>query len=132
MTVNQEYNDRISFNRICPECGVGNPEEADNCIVCDKDLSETLLFFEDEFYDMELTSELLIEYRKNFYRTRRTGKVKKYFIAEIKDIKFGHPIKRFSFTYNGKKEVYALKEGNYNSLKELFKKIGIIYELEVE
>lgn len=132
MTMNQEYNDKTSFNRICPECGVGNPEDADSCIVCDKDLSETLLFFEDDFYDIELTSELLIEYRKNFYRTRRTGKVKKYFIAEIKDIKFGHPIKRFSFKYKGKKEVYALKEDNYNSLKELFKKIGIIYELEVE
>ena len=132
MTVNQEYNDGTSFNRICPDCGVGNPEEADNCIVCDKDLSETLLFFEDEFYDMELTRELLIEYRKNFYRTRRTGKVKKYFIAEIKDIKFGHPIKRFNFTYNGKKEVYALNEDNYNSLMELFKKMGIIYELEVK
>ncbi len=126
MTSDREYNDGTSFNRICPECGVGNLEDADNCIVCYKDLSETLLFFEDEFYDLELTHEFLIEYRKNFYRTRRTGKVKKYFIDEIKDIKLGHPIKRFSFTYNGKKEVYALKDDNYNSLKELFKKIGII------
>jgi ribosomal protein L40E len=132
MTTNQEFIDGTSFKRICPECGVGNPEEADNCIICDKDLSETLLFFEDEFYDMELTRELLVEYRKNFYRTRRTGKVKKYFITEIKDVKFGHPIKRFSFKYNGKKEVYAIKEDNYNSLMGLFKKMGVIYELEVK
>ena len=126
MTDDHEFNEGTSFNRICPECGVGNQEEVDNCIVCDKDLSETLLFFEDEFYDMELTTEFLIEYRKNFYRTRRTGKVKKYVISEMKDVKFGHPIKRFSFTYNGKNEVYALNEDNYNSLKDILLKLGLV------
>ena len=38
-----------SFNKICPLCGIGNPEDVIRCIVCNKDLEETVLFLEDEF-----------------------------------------------------------------------------------
>ncbi|MEN6592341.1 MAG: zinc-ribbon domain-containing protein [Methanobacterium sp.] len=38
----------ISFNLICPECGVGNPEGAEYCLVCGRDLQETILFMEDD------------------------------------------------------------------------------------
>jgi len=124
MDLDNEYNNGISFDKICPNCGVGNPDEADNCIVCDKDLEETMLFFEDEFYDIELTNDSFIEYRKNFYKTRRTGKVKIFNIDKMEKIRFGHPITRFTFNYNGKKEVYALKAENYRSLKYLMIKIG--------
>lgn len=124
MSMDEECNIGISFDKICPNCGVGNPEDAKNCMVCNKDLVETVLYFEDEFYDLELTKEYLIEYRKNFYRTRRTGKVKKYRIDKMEKIGFGHPITRFSFEYNGKKEVYALKKENYGCLKDLMIKIG--------
>ena len=103
---------------------MGNTADAENCIVCDKDLTETVLFLEDEFYDLEVTRELLVEHRKNFYRTRRTGKIKRYRIAGMKKIDFGHPITRFSFEYDGKKEVYALKNENYTLLKDLMIKIG--------
>jgi len=92
--------------------------------VCDKDLEETVLFFEDEFYDIELTNDSFIEYRKNFYKTRRTGKVRVFSIDKMEKIRFGHPITRFTFNYNGKKEVYALKAENYRSLKYLMVKIG--------
>ena len=124
MSMDEEYCE-ISFNKICPKCGVGNPEDAENCIVCNKDLSETLLFFEDEFYDLEITKEFFIEYRKNFYRTRRTGKVRKFRIDKMEKIKFGHPVTRFSFEYDGKNEVYALKDENYDSLKDLMIKMRI-------
>jgi len=124
MSLDDEYIVKISFNKLCPECGVGNPDDAENCVVCDKDLTKTVLFLEDEFYDLELTSELLVEYRKNFYRTRRTGKVKRYMIADMNKLNFGHPITRFSFECDGKREVYALKKENYNSLKDLMIKIG--------
>jgi ribosomal protein L40E len=124
MDLDNEYNNGISFDKICPKCGVGNPDEADNCIVCDKDLEETMLFFEDEFYDIELTNDSFIEYRKNFYKTRRTGKVKIFNIDKMEKIRFGHPITRFTFNYNGKKEVYALKAENYRSLKYLMINIG--------
>ncbi len=124
MTVDEEYDSGISFDKICPNCGVGNPDDAENCIVCDKDLVETLLFIEDEFYDLEVTKELLIEYRKNFYRTRRTGKIKKFLIDKMKKLCFGHPIKRFIFEYDGKKEVYALQDKNYDSVKDLMIKMG--------
>jgi hypothetical protein len=124
MILDNENNDGISFDKICPKCGVGNPDDADNCIVCDKDLEETVLFFEDEFYDIELTNDSFIEYRKNFYKTRRTGKVRVFSIDKMEKIRFGHPITRFTFNYNGKKEVYALKAENYRSLKYLMVKIG--------
>jgi hypothetical protein len=124
MSMDEKLNSKISFDKICPNCGVGNLNDTENCIVCDKYLIETVLYFEDEFYDIELTNELLIEYRKNFYRTRRTGKVKKFCIDKMEKINFGHPITRFSFEYNGKKEVYALKKENYDSLKDLMIKIG--------
>jgi len=114
-----EKSDGIYFDKICPKCGVGNPDEADNCIVCDKDLEETVLYFEDEFYDIEITNDSFIEYRKNFYKTRRTGKVKIFSIEKMEKIHFGHPITRFTFNYNGKKEVYALKTENYRALKYL-------------
>ena len=124
MTVDDEYPDGISFDSICPNCGVGNPDDADNCIVCDKDLLETILYLEDEFYDLEVTEEEFVEYRKNFYRTRRTGKVVRFKIEEMEKLEFGYPVTRFSFEYNGKKEVYALKEENYKLLKQLMKKVG--------
>lgn len=124
MSFDDEFQEEISFNKICPECGVGNPDDAENCLICDKDLSETVLFFEDEFYDIEVTGEFLIEYRKNFYRTRRTGKVKRYILDEMENIEFGLPIKRFIFEYNGKKEVYALNDENYDALKNLMVKTG--------
>ena len=129
MSFNDGNNLGISFDRICPSCGVGNPEDADKCIICDKDLNETVLFLEDEFYDIELTRESLIEYRKNFFRTRRTGKVKKYSLNKMENIVFGHPITRFSFVYNGKKEVYALKKENYMCLKDWMIKTGRFKEL---
>ena len=126
MSLDDEYFNDISFNKICPNCGVGNPEDTDNCIICDKDLNETVIFLEDEFYDIELTKTSLIEYRKNFFRTRRTGKVKKYRLDKMEKIVFGHPVTRLNFYYNGKKEVYALKEENYQSLKDVMIKIGKI------
>jgi hypothetical protein len=124
MSMDEKYNNDIPYNKICPECGVGNPENTDNCIVCDKNLLETVLFLEDEFYDLEITKELFIEYRKNFYKTRRTGKVKKYLLVKMEKIVFGYPITRFSFEYNGKREVYALKKENYDSLKDLMINLG--------
>ncbi len=128
MSMCSDNNDIVlkSFNKICPSCGIGNPENVTRCIVCDKDLEETVLFLEDEFYDLEITSELFIEYRKNFYRTRRTGKVKTYRFEKMENIVFGHPITRFSFFYNGKKEVYALNEMNYKYLHDLMVKTGRI------
>jgi hypothetical protein len=126
MSLDDEYSNGISFDKVCPSCGVGNPDDADNCIICDKDLNETVIFLEDEFYDIELTKTSLIEYRKNFFRTRRTGKVKRYRLNKMEKIVFGYPVTRLNFYYNGKKEVYALKEENYRSLKDVMIKIGII------
>lgn len=123
MIMDNENND-VSVDKICPKCGVGNPDNVDNCILCDKDLEETVLFFEDEFYDIELTKDSFIEYRKNFYKTRRTGKVNVFSIDKMEKIRFGQPITRFTFNYNGKKEAYALKAENYRSLKYLMIKIG--------
>jgi ribosomal protein L40E len=122
MSLEDDSNDKITFNKICPKCGVANPDYSDNCIICDKDLLETKLYIEDAFFDLEITETELVEYRKNFYRTRRTGKVKRFKLEKIEKISFGHPIKRICFIYEGKKEVYPLKDENYNLLKDFMNK----------
>lgn len=116
----EETDDSADFGKICPACGIANPEEFNRCMMCDKDLTLTVLFIEDEFFDIELTTTEFIEYRKNYYRTRRTGKIKRFKLDKMENINFGSPIKRFSFDYDGKREVYPLKDENYMLLKEKF------------
>ena len=109
----------VLFTLICPECGVANPDNSLNCMVCDRDLTNIVLFLEDDSFDLELTSEFLIEYRKNFWGTDRTGKVITYPLSEITNIEYGSPITRFKFDYNGKRHVIPLKKENMEILKEV-------------
>ncbi len=111
----------ISFNLICPECGVGNPEGAEYCLVCGRDLQETILFMEDDPFDLEVTRDFLIEYRKNFWGTRRTGKIERYSWDKIEDVQFGYPVKRFIFNYEDRRVVLPLREENMQMMKRLFK-----------
>jgi hypothetical protein len=111
----------IFFNLICPECGVGNPEGAEYCLVCDRDLQETILFMEDDPFDLEVTRDFLIEYRKNFWGTRRTGKIEKYSWDKMEDVHFGFPVNRFIFNYQDRRVVLPLREENMQMMKRLFK-----------
>jgi len=113
----------VLFTLVCPECGVANPDDSSNCMVCDRDLTSIVLFLEDDSFDLELTSEYLIEYRKNFWGTDRTGKVIKYPLSEISNIEYGSPITRFKFDYNGERHVIPLKKENMEVLKEVLPKI---------
>ncbi len=113
----------VLFTLICPECGVANPDNSLNCMVCDRDLTSVVLFLEDDSFDLELTSEYLIEYRKNFWGTDRTGKVIKYPLSEISNIEYGSPITRFKFDYNGERHVIPLKKENMEVLKEVLPNI---------
>jgi hypothetical protein len=114
-----EENEKGKYlGKICPACEIVNPEEFERCMMCDKDLTLTVLFLEDKFFDIELTTTEFIEYRKNFYRTRRTGKIKRFKLEKMENIEFGSPIKRFSFDYNDKREVYPLLDENYKLLKD--------------
>lgn len=117
----EEENSVISFNLICPECGVGNPEWAKNCLVCDRSLEETLAFMEDDSFDLEITRDFLVEYRKNFWGTRRTGKVIRYSWDKMEEVQFGSPVNRLIFIYNGKRVVLPLREENMEMMKKLFK-----------
>lgn len=111
------------FNLICPECGIANPDDAEYCLVCERDLTNILLFFEDDFFDLELTENCIIEYRKSFWGTRRTGKVLKYPLTEISNIEFGSPITRFKFDFEGKRRVLSLREENMKSIKTILPKL---------
>ena len=113
----------VLFTLVCPECGVANPDNSLNCMVCDRDLTNIILFLEDDSFDLELTDEFLIEYRKNFWGTERTGKVIKYPLSEITNIEYGSPITRFKFDYNNKRQVIPLKKENMDVLKEVLPKI---------
>ena len=106
------------FDLICPECGVGNLKGAKNCIVCGKNLEDTVAFLEDDSFDLEITKDALIEYRKSFWGDNRTGKVNKYSLNEIENVEFG-PSSRFIFIYNGKRIVLPLKKENLKKLKEI-------------
>lgn len=117
----EEEDSFISFNLICPECGVANPEGAKNCLVCDRNLEQTLAFLEDDSFDLEVTEDFLIEYRKNFWGNRRTGKVTKYRRDNMGNIEFGSPVNRFIFIYRGKRVVLPLKEENMEVMKKFFK-----------
>lgn len=119
-----EDEDSLFFNLICPECGVGNPEGAKYCLVCDRDLEETLLFMEDDSFDLEVTRDFLIEYRKNFWGTRRTGKIVKYSWDKMENVQFGSPVNRFIFDHDGKRVVLPLREENMELMKKLFKEYG--------
>ncbi|MCC7551813.1 MAG: hypothetical protein KO316_10075 [Methanobacterium sp.] len=123
MTHPDDDPEMISFELICPECGVSNPENAEYCLVCERDLRNTLLFLEDDSFDLEITSDSVIEYRKNFWGTSRTGKVIKYPLSEISNLEFGSPITRFKFDFNGKRHVIPLKNENMKSLKQVLNKI---------
>ncbi|MGF7119142.1 hypothetical protein [Methanobacterium oryzae] len=117
-----QNNDIIGdFSLICPECGVGNPKNTENCIVCDKDLKHTVAFFEDDPFDLEITEEHLIEYRKNFWGTDRTGKINKYALNKIKKLEFGSSISRLIFEYNRKRVILPLREENLIKIKEFLK-----------
>lgn len=113
----------VTFTLICPECGVANPDDSICCMVCDRDLTNIVLFLEDDSFDLELTSENLIEYRKNFWGTDRTGKVIRYPLSEIKNIEYGSPITRFKFDHNGGRKVIPLKKENMEVLKDVLPKI---------
>lgn len=113
----------VTFTLICPECGVANPDDSMSCMVCDRDLTNIVLFLEDDSFDLELTSEHLIEYRKNFWGTDRTGKVIKYSLCEISNIEYGSPITRFKFDFNGERKVIPLRKENMEILKDVLPKI---------
>jgi len=119
--MNDEKEFGISFDLICPECGVGNPGGSENCLVCDKNLEETIAFLEDDSFDLEITSDCLLEYRKNFWGTERTGKINKYLWSKMDAIEFGSPINRFIFFYDNKRIVIPLREENMKILKEFLR-----------
>ena len=121
MDFDNESNQSDIFILICPGCGIGNPEGSDYCIFCDKDLKETVLFLEDDSFDIEITEELLIEYKKKFWGDERSGKVNKYKLNKIKNIEIGSPIKRFIFNYEDQRVALPLKKENLKIIKEYFK-----------
>ena len=106
------------FDLICPECGVGNLKGSKSCLVCGKNLENTILFLEDDSFDLEITKDAIIEYRKAFWGNRKTGKVNKYSLNEIENVEFGLS-SRFIFLYNEKRIVLPLREENLKKMKEL-------------
>lgn len=112
-----------AFSLICPECGVGNPEDADNCIICDRDLKNIIIFMEDDPYDLEITEDSLIEYKKNFWGDERTGEKNEYKLEKIEKVEFGSPISRLIFYYEEERIVLPLREENMEIVKSFFKNI---------
>ncbi len=113
-------NTEISSDKKCLKGSDNNDNSADNP-KCDG----TVLYMEDQFFDIEVTSNKFIAYEKKNNGTKRTGKVKEYNIDSIENIHFEYPVTIVNFDYNGKKAVYSFNEKNYNSLKDLMIKLGL-------
>lgn len=79
--------------------GVGNPEGAKFCLVCDGDLTKTVASMEGGSFDLDVTKRFLIEYRKNFWGVHRTGAIVKYRWDEMEQVEFGSPVNRLIFIY---------------------------------
>ncbi|PAV03867.1 hypothetical protein ASJ80_02275 [Methanobacterium bryantii] len=117
MEDSKEKKVKNQFDLICPECGVGNSKGSKNCLVCGKNLEDTVAFLEDDSFDLEISKDAIIEYRKTFWGDNRTGKVNKYSLNKIENVEFG-PSSRFIFIYNGKRIVLPLKEENLRKKKK--------------
>ncbi len=90
-----------------------------------RDQNKILLYLEDQFFDIEITSKKFTAYRKKDFTSQRTGKVKEYCIDSMENINFEYPVTIFNFDYKNKKAVYSLNEKNYNSLKDLMIELGL-------
>jgi hypothetical protein len=110
----------IDFTVITIMTDNDNTENSTNNAVSDK----TLLYIEDQFFDIEITKNKFIAYEKKNSGTKRTGKIKEYDIEAIENIHFEYPVTIVNFDYNGKKAVYSFNPQNYESLKDLMIKMG--------
>ena len=52
MENNKEIKIENQFDLICPKCGVGNLKGTKDCIVCGKNLEDTIAFLEDDSFDL--------------------------------------------------------------------------------
>ena len=86
---------------------------------------KTLLYIEDQFFDIEVTPHKFIAYEKKNSGTKRTGKVKEYDIDSMENMHFEYPVTIVNFDYNGKKAVYSFNQKNYDSIKDLMIKMGL-------
>jgi len=77
-------------------------------------------FMEDDPFDLEVTRDFLIEYRKNFWGTRRTGKIEKYSWDKMEDVHFGFPVNRFIFNYQDRRGGPAFKRRKYANNEKAF------------
>ena len=117
--ITKNDNTDISSDKKCPK-GSDNIVNSTDSSKCDG----TVLYMEDQFFDIEVTSNKFIAYEKKNNGTRRTGKVKEYDINSMENIHFEYPVSIVNFDYHGKKAVYSFNEKNYNSLKDLMIKMG--------
>ena len=121
MESENEIGIKNQFDLICPECGVGNLKGSTNCLVCDRNLKDIIVFFEEDSFDLEITKDSIIEYRKSFWEGKRTGKINNYSLDKIENVEFGSSVSRFIFIYEGKRVVLPLKEENMGKIKEILK-----------
>jgi hypothetical protein len=116
---NNNNNNEIFSNKTCPE-SLDNTENSTTNTECDN----TLLYIEDQFFDIEITKNKFIAYEKKNSGTKRTGKVKEYNMDAMENIHFEYPVTIVNFDYQGKKAVYSFNPKNYNALKDLMIKMG--------
>ena len=116
----KDNDNEIFSNKTCPD-SLDITENSTTSAGYDK----TLLYIEDQFFDIEITKNKFIAYEKKNSGTKRTGKVKEYNIDVMENIHFEYPVTIVNFDYQGKKAVYSFNPKNYNALKDLMTKMGL-------
>ena len=66
MGENKKIRIKNQLNLICQECGVGNLKGTENCLFCSEKLNDTIVLLEDDSFDLEITKDAIVEYRKSF------------------------------------------------------------------
>ncbi|MGB9201167.1 hypothetical protein [Methanobacterium sp.] len=116
----KDNDNEIFSNKTCPD-SLDITENSTTSTGYDK----TLLYIEDQFFDIEITKNKFIAYEKKNSGTKRTGRVKEYNIDVMENIHFEYPVTIVNFDYQGKKAVYSFNPKNYNALKDLMMKMGL-------
>lgn len=93
---------------ICPDCSAENTKNVEYCINCGKDLRNTLFYACGDVSiinasDIEITKDLLIEYKKGIFGKKRSGKISEFNLNEMGDLLINDRMQRlcspFPFPY---------------------------------
>lgn len=131
-------------NMICPDCGAENTKNMEYCVNCGRDLRKTIFYACGDVSiinasDIEITENLLIEYKKGILGKKRSGKIKEYYLNEMGYLlindrmqrlcsPFPFPYISLEFDYGEHRKSVYIPEDYVDNLIETLNFLNIPYE----